>query len=324
MSLIKILTHDSFRELFLRQTPGGTGWWGDNQFTFDDVERADYVLVINHVVRDLTIECPRDNIWCLVTEPPEQMFDWYRTDFDKFGRVFTTDPDLKGNRYVKSQTAIPWEVDKDYDFLKTVSVPEKPKSLSWITSNKSTFAGHKLRMAFLDLLRDEVEMDLWGHGFQFIEDKWDGISPYRYSLAIENYQGPYYWSEKLADCYLSFTMPIYYGCTRIDDYFPSESYIGIDINKPAEAIEIIKDAVKSDLWRKNQDAIIHARELVLEKYQLMPFLGEHIKAHESANPAADSNINHLRMLDKKRARQALPTYLSNKIRRTVRTMWRGN
>ena len=27
--------------------------------------------------------------------------------------------------------------------------------------------------------------------------------PYRYSLAVENFRGPYYWTEKLADCFLA-------------------------------------------------------------------------------------------------------------------------
>ena len=30
-------------------------------------------------------------------------------------------------------------------------------------------------------------------------------------------------SEKIADCFLAWTMPIYYGCPRIAEYFPAES-----------------------------------------------------------------------------------------------------
>ena len=67
-------------------------------------------------------------------------------------------------------------------------------------------------------------------------------------------------------------MPIYFGCTNIDSYFPEESIIKIDINKPAEAIDIINEAINTDMWGKNIDAIEHSRSLVLEKYQFFPFV----------------------------------------------------
>src|SRR5687768_17715451 len=57
---------------------------------------------------------------------------------------------------------------------------------------------------------------------------------YRYSLAIENFSGPYYWTEKVIDCYLSWTMPLYFGCTNLADYFPAESFVQIDIHRSEE------------------------------------------------------------------------------------------
>jgi len=74
------------------------------------------------------------------------------------------------------------------------------------------------------------------------------------------------------DVFLSWSMPIYYGCTNITDYFPREPMILIAINKPEEAIEIINKAVADDLWSKNIEAIREARNLVLNKYQTFPMI----------------------------------------------------
>ncbi len=35
-------------------------------------------------------------------------------------------------------------------------------------------------------MRDQIAFDLYGRGFRHIDDKWEGIAPYRYSIAFEN------------------------------------------------------------------------------------------------------------------------------------------
>ncbi|WP_040396320.1 hypothetical protein [Cesiribacter andamanensis] len=79
-------------------------------------------------------------------------------------------------------------------------------------------------------------------------------------------------------------MPIYYGCPNLADYFPKEAYIEIDIEKPDEALSIILEAVANKRWKKNIDAIVHARELLLEEYQFFPFLSNYIKKNKSNGP----------------------------------------
>ncbi|HEX3036792.1 MAG TPA: glycosyltransferase family 10, partial [Thermodesulfobacteriota bacterium] len=140
-----------------------------------------------------------------------------------YHRIYTPDvEDLRGKRYIHRQPALPWLVNKDYDYLIDCGVPTKERCLSWITSNLRWLPVHRARMHFLESISEQIEFDLFGKGFVYIEDKWDGLAPYQYSFAIENYRNPYYWSEKIADCLLAWTMPIYYGCTRIIEYFPSE------------------------------------------------------------------------------------------------------
>jgi len=154
---------------------------------------------------------------------------------DQYAHVFTHHPGKKtlGGKYIRSHPAVPWHVNKSYDELKKLTMPDKQKSISWITSNLTAFPGHIPRMNFLDFLRSSAfPIDLYGKGINYIEDKWDGLALYRYSLAIENSSGLDYWTEKIADCFLSWTVPIYYGCTNLEDYFPAGSFIRIE-HQPA-------------------------------------------------------------------------------------------
>ncbi|MBN1680163.1 MAG: hypothetical protein JW966_07715 [Anaerolineae bacterium] len=279
----------------LRQTPGQTGWWDDITFTIDPVDQCDYVVVLNRSPQPVRVTCPPQHIWQITQEPPFAENAWRYAEQDVYYRMVVVNPNLQGEKYVHDQPALPWHVNRTYDELKTAPVPEKTRTLSWVTSNKTWVPGQRDRMAFLDAIRGTVEFDLWGKGFTLIPDKWDGLAPYRYSLAIENYSGPYYWSEKLADCFLSWTMPIYYGCTHIEDYFPPESMVRININNPDEAIATIQDVVHGDRYERHRDAIAEARRLVLERYQLFPFLAGQIRAFEqnAVHTHTTAELNHI-------------------------------
>ena len=62
--------------------------------------------------------------------------------------------------------------------------------------------------------------------------KWDGLENYSYSIAIENESLKNYFSEKFTDCILARTIPIYYGCPNISDFFQINVIIGwISIKK---------------------------------------------------------------------------------------------
>lgn len=264
----------------LRQTPGCKGIWGNVQFTCDKVAACDYALVLNFPLTDTAIRCPKEHVWGIIQEPPIKELMWLHQGDTKYHVIYTSDDRLHTNRHIPTQPAIPWLVNKDYDFLLTCAIPPKTEKLSWITSNLATYDGHRKRLAFLEFIRKKIDVHLYGRGFSYIQNKWDGLAPYRYSFAIENFSNAYYWSEKLADCFLAWTMPIYYGCTRIKEYFPPDSMICIDINDP-DVIKKILLILESDIWERNRQAIAKARELVLQKYQLFPFIAEKIQLHET-------------------------------------------
>jgi len=266
-----------------RQTPDGEGRWGEIQFTLEPVEKCDFVIVLNYSPEDVWVECPPANIWALMQEPnhPELM-PWLAKGHDSFAKVFTPHAQGGDPKYVASQTCLPWfDYDRQcsYRDLLDRGVPMKTKILSWVTSALNHFPGHQPRLALLDHLRNEprLSIDLFGRGIHPVDSKWDAIAPYKYSLAVENSHTLHYWTEKLADCFLAYTLPIYYGCTNLGDYFPPESYIAIDIRDPASSVDTILDAIHGQAWERRFDAICEARELVLKKHQLFPFIADRIE-----------------------------------------------
>ncbi|MEK0164222.1 hypothetical protein VWX35_18335 [Phaeobacter sp. A36a-5a] len=97
---------------------------------------------------------------------------------------------------------------------------EKRADLSIIASAKRDHPGHKLRHDVVEHLRCSTpEVAILGRGYQPFETKSDGLAPYRYSVVIENVRERNYFSEKLIDAILCETVPIYWGCPNISDFF---------------------------------------------------------------------------------------------------------
>lgn len=268
-----------------QQTPSFSCVWDDVHFTFDPVRDCDLLIALNPPNKDIKVRCPEGNKWLFTGESPIEQYRWHTDSFQHFDKVFTFwDSSVAGN-IVHEQTSLPWHIGKSYDELIALgckeSIAAKQDRVSWVTSNAAHKQGHKLRMGFKDyLLEQGFGFDLFGRGFNPINDKFDGIFPYRYSLAIENYSCNDYWTEKIADCFLSWTIPIYWGAKNILSYFPEKSMILINPNDHKRSLQIIRDAMESDYFYSNLGALAEARDLVLNKYQLFPHVCQLIKKYE--------------------------------------------
>lgn len=271
----------------MRQTPGNQGIWDKIEFTVDPVEECDFAVVLNNNMKcESVVKCPKENIWALMQEPyVKGHSDWMVEGHEPFSRVYTHHIPSNHSRYIVSQPSLPWHVNKSFDQLCQMDIPAKSKTISWIAGNAMDIPGHIIRRSFLQFIQKNasIDIDLFGRAVQVIEDKWDGLAPYKYSLAIENSCSPDYWTEKIADCFLSWTIPFYCGCTNLEEYFPQESFIRIDIEKPEIAMDIIKSAIKNNEWEKRLPALKTAREQILNQYQLFPYLAKRIRAHHANN-----------------------------------------
>jgi hypothetical protein len=284
MILVRIIKDWDWPDL-MRQTPGNKGIWDNIQFTMDSVEECDFAVMLNNNMKcESRVKCPKENVWALMQEPcVKGDCDWMVEGHESFFHVYTHHVPSNHPRYVVSQPAVPWHVNKSFDQLRQMNIPGKSKTISWIVGNALSIPGHIKRRSFLQFLQKNapIDVDLFGRAVQVIEDKWDGLAPYKYSLAVENSCSPDYWTEKIADCLLSWTLPFYWGCTNLEEYFPKESFIRIDIEKPEIAIDIIKSAIKNNEWEKRLPALKVAREKVLNQYQFFPYLSKMIHSHHT-------------------------------------------
>jgi len=274
----------NYKDSYEIYSPNKKMIWDDIVFIEDDVQEADFVVVLNTPKKDQTIRCNSKNIIAIMQESyVEGDTDWMNNQIEKYSYVFTSyqpNPLPKDTTIIPSHGALHWYIDKTYDELKAMDkANQKTKNISCVASSLTRWAGHKIRISFIDYLKqnNELNIDFFGKGTRFLEDKYDGIAPYKYSIAIENSSIDDYWTEKISDVFLSYSLPFYFGCTNIDKYFPKESYIWIDITNPQKAMQTMKEAIINNEYEKRLIYIKQARDLVLDKYNLFPFVANFIK-----------------------------------------------
>ena len=73
----------------------------------------------------------------------------------------------------------------------------------------------------------------WGDGngknlLPFTLSKGNTLKDYKFCLTVENSHEKYYLSEKFYDCILTNTVPIYYGCSNITEYWKEDGFILLD------------------------------------------------------------------------------------------------
>lgn len=142
-------------------------------------------------------------------------------------------------------------------------VYNKTKLVSFIASNKNICEGHRLRLSCVNKVSN-LNIDLYGRGINPITSKLEGLKDYHYSVAMENAQMPHYFTEKIIDCFLSGAVPIYYGCTNIEDYFNPKGII--TFNNEEELYQIIT-TLSPDFYNNNFEAIEENYKLALEMWE---------------------------------------------------------
>lgn len=255
---------------FHRHTPNLSAIWNDYTFLINDSSKeCDYWLIYGFLEKPETVTVRKNTILLLSEEIGIKIWD---TNFmQQFDVVIGSQKDVNHPYYIHDQYACGWQVKKSYDQLISIVPPQKDKLVSMIASNTKSTEGHRKRYAFVKKLNNHFggKIDWFGKGNNFIDDKWDGLYNYKYSIAIENQNVENYWTEKIADCFLAYTIPLYCGCTNIDKFFPEGSYINIDLDNINKSIDIIEEVIAGNFYEKNFNALLEARNLVLNKYQLM-------------------------------------------------------
>ncbi len=260
----------------LRQTPGGDGVWKDFQFVWNErIERCHAWFVYDGLSAPEQTQCPPSNVVLIAAEP--SAYKTYRRNFLKqFDHVITCQRRLSHPSVQVTQPALPWFVNQSHDALSRNQYPPKTKTMSIICSRKRNMKWHRVRLKFLERLRAEFgdRIDFFGRGFRELPDKWAALQPYRYSIALENSIEDHYWTEKLSDCFLAGTVPVYSGAPNLAEYFPEDAFVPIDIREGGNAMAVIKSLLEQQGYEKRQPALGQARGRVLNEFNLFNVMSE--------------------------------------------------
>jgi len=274
----------------LRQTPGGEGRWKDCVFFINQpVETCDAWFVYDGLtVEDKTV-CPPDRVALIAIEPPSLKRHNARW-LEQFSKIIGWQTYFEPEKTIVSHCAPAWLVGKSYDELASSEIPIKNRSISAIVTSKQMYRGHRMRFRLIRDLAKKLPIDLYGRGINPLKDKWDGLAEYRYSIAMENDYQPHWWSEKIADCFLAGTVPIYYGCPNIGDYFPEKSFINLDVSNAEAASRQIRHILENDDYESRFRALKEAKRLVLEEYNMFNLMAEICGKWEGNKPAASVTL----------------------------------
>lgn len=196
----------------------------------------------------------KENSYAWVIEPKcfsPAVYDRIISSENLYNKIFTHEKTLldRSDKYVLNPFGCCWVPPEEQ------MIYDKTKNLSIISSNKTFTDGHKLRHTVIS--RYKEHMDVYGRGYSPIEFKLEGLKDYRFQIVIENCKRDYWFTEKLIDCFMTGTIPIYWGCPSIGDFFDTEGMIIIDnIEDIGKVIPLLDETLylsKKEHIQKNYD-----------------------------------------------------------------------
>ena len=144
----------------------------------------------------------------------------------------------------------------------SINVCNKTKFCSIIASNKKSTFGHKLRHKIINQLKHKI--DIFGRGYNPIENKLLGLKDYKYHIVVENSKQDDYFTEKIIDSLSAGTIPIYYGTDNIDNYFNGI----IKFNSVEELTEIVSSIEEDPHHYKNNIFNVESNIESIKQYKI--------------------------------------------------------
>ena len=209
------------------------------------VDVGDIVIYTDQYVKKNIDPKAKKNI-ALMLEGPEinrNYYDYISNNNNKFDLVLTFVKALldRGENYKLNLYGTCWLHDS------YIKIWSKSKLCSMITSNKTATSGHKFRHDITNYItQNNLHVDIYGGKYLYLphgntkafasdhtarhitNGKINALKDYMFSITIENSKDDYYFTEKLIDCFLTGTIPIYYGCPSIGNFFNINGIIVIN------------------------------------------------------------------------------------------------
>jgi hypothetical protein len=209
----------------------------------DNVRRKINVYTDNFIKKEI-IDIPNDGNYniCLLLEPYTNpawtdIYQYIRTDFEKFDLVVTHNLQLLGDLINERPDKFFYSTKHQttsWGDITDVGLHKKTKNISMVFSYKNFSEGHRVRHMIYEKYKNTNLIDFYGSGVEgFSGERKDAFIPYKYSIACENSLQLGYNSEKINDCFLNGTIPIYWGSRFADKNYDENSilYFSPDVEK---------------------------------------------------------------------------------------------
>jgi hypothetical protein len=124
-----------------------------------------------------------------------------------------------------------WLTQEDY-----LVEHEKIFEISFLLAIKNTTVGHSIKRQLWSRLDEIIDVPIRSY---VTADRYNGERFERlyrhnqYGIWFENHKYNNFFTERLIDCFLTKTIPIYYGCPNIGDYFDIDGIYTIDSSQDA-------------------------------------------------------------------------------------------
>ena len=246
-----------------------------NFVTSEALHDCDWLVVLDEPPRNFSTDIPRGRRIVILTESPE--IKTYRTGYlEQFGTVIS--PMLLksySGTVIRSQSALPWMYgDEDLADLAQLIPAVKACAVSVVIRRKTQTPLHRARLKFVDLLQRRLgdRLYVFGRGFHEIANKREAIDPFKYHLALENNAQEHFWTEKVADAWLGWSLPLYSGCPNLSDYVPSEAFIRLELNSLIASVDTVERCLDKDPYDSLVPAIGVARRRLLDQHNIFALL----------------------------------------------------
>lgn len=261
--------------------------WGDCVFSVNAYEKEADVWIVSEDVDDDDTSClvPADRMVFVSAEtswPP----NFYspgtsRSDFlENFARIYTCH-DVFDDRVVSCPPFLPWMINsnhgtildphyRDLSFFLELDHLPKTREISVFCSTQVLTESHRMRLRFVEALKSHFgdRLDWFGTGINPVDEKWEGIAPYRYTIVLENRSASNVFTEKIMDAYLGLSYPVYWGAPNLDDFFPTTSFTSVNVRDLRGSIDIIESLVAGNQREERMQSLIEAKRRVLTDHNV--------------------------------------------------------
>ncbi len=105
-------------------------------------------------------------------------------------------------------------------WYQSADTSEKKFAASFLTSSKRGGYEYDLRHLIYNNLSKVGDMDVSKHmSPPYLPNKKEMLVPFQYSVVVENFRNPNYFTEKINDCFATKTIPVYYGAPNIGKFY---------------------------------------------------------------------------------------------------------